>query len=90
MVVEKRENGNKEVKQGIEIANKAGSSLAGVSANSKEIINVMNTIASVTENQSATIEEISRNVVAISEVASDTARQITSVAKSLLLSLIHI
>jgi methyl-accepting chemotaxis protein len=82
MVVEKMENGNKEVNQGIEIVDKASSSLAGVSANSKEIISVMNTIASVTEDQSATIEEISRNVVAISEVASDTARQITSVAKS--------
>ncbi len=74
--------GNQEVTNGIQLADKAGVSLKEIVVSSQEVQDMINRIAAASEEQSSTSEEISKNVTAISQVSSDTANQINDIAHS--------
>jgi methyl-accepting chemotaxis protein len=74
--------GNEEVSSGIDLADKAGNALSQIVESSENVLNMINQIAAANEQQSATAEEISKNVIAISDVSSDTARRVEDVARS--------
>lgn len=74
--------GNDEVKSGIELADKAGRSLHDILSSTQEVLDMINQIAAASEQQSATSEEISKNVLSISRVTAESARRIEDVAHS--------
>lgn len=74
------EDGREQARTGVEQASKAGDSLSAIT-HSVATINDMNTqIASAADEQSKVAEEINRNVVNISQVANETASNVTQVA----------
>ncbi|MCX6155061.1 MAG: methyl-accepting chemotaxis protein [Candidatus Kapabacteria bacterium] len=75
-------HGNEEVSSGIELADNAGKSLQEIVQSSRMVLDSINQIAAASEEQSATSEQISHNVLSISKVAGETARQIQDVAKT--------
>jgi methyl-accepting chemotaxis protein len=72
--------GNVEVKSGIELADKAGESLESILTSTRDVLDMINQIAAASEEQSATSEQISKNVVSISKVTADSTRRIEDVA----------
>ena len=76
------QTGTKEVENGIKLADDAGNSLRLIVSSSQELINMITQISAASEEQSATSEEIAQNVMSISKVISDSARQIEDIADS--------
>ncbi len=74
--------GNEEVSSGIELADRAGGALQEILQSSQDVLDMINQIAAASEEQSATSEEISKNVLAISSVTSESAQQIQDIAHS--------
>jgi methyl-accepting chemotaxis protein len=74
--------GNEEVRSGIELADRAGDSLESILSSTKEVLDMINQIAAANEEQSATSEEISKNVVSISKVTADSTRRVEDVAST--------
>lgn len=74
--------GNSEVKEGIDLADRAGVALKEIVESSESVLTMINQIAAANEEQSSTAEEISKNVIAISEVSGDTAKRIEEIAQS--------
>ncbi len=74
--------GNDEVKIGIDLADQAGESLANIVESTNNVIEMIMQIASASEQQSATTEEIAKNITAISSVSQDTAEQISQIAEA--------
>jgi len=74
--------GNQEVTNGIQLADRAGNSLKEIVVSSQEVQDMISRIAAASEEQSSTSEEISKNVTAISQVSNDTANQINEIAHS--------
>lgn len=72
--------GNEEVKSGIELADRAGTSLESILQSTQDLMDMINQIAAASEEQSATSEQISKNVVSISKVTADSTRRIEDVA----------
>jgi methyl-accepting chemotaxis protein len=72
--------GNDEVTSGIQLADNAGSSLKEIVESSQVVFDSISRIAAASEEQSVTSEQISKNVVSISKVTGETARQIQEVA----------
>lgn len=80
--VQVMKKGNEEVQDGISLADKAGSALQEIVNSAKIILDMNNQIARVSEDQSSTSEQISKNVLEISEVTGQSARQVENIAKS--------
>jgi methyl-accepting chemotaxis protein len=80
--VESMDKGTLEVKNGEQLANRAGKALDGIIEATGKVISDINMVASASEEQSQTSEEISRNVESISNVTEETARGIQQVARS--------
>lgn len=76
------DRGTNEVKSGIDLADKAGSSLGEILESINQVLNMINQIAAASEEQSATSEEISKNVVSISEVSHESAQRVEDVSKT--------
>ncbi|HQT90583.1 MAG TPA: methyl-accepting chemotaxis protein, partial [Candidatus Kryptobacter bacterium] len=76
------EHGNKEVAEGIQLADQAGESLGNVVHNAQVIVDAINLIAAASQEQSASSEQVSRNVHAISTVSSASAEGIAQIARS--------
>ncbi len=74
--------GTKEVQNGIELADKAGSALNEIVISSKEVLDMVNAIASSNEEQSATAEEVAKNMTEISRVTADSAAQIEDIVNA--------
>ncbi len=60
------EEGKKEVRNGIELSGKSGESLKGIIDASLKVIDDINLVASASEEQSSTAEQISKNIDTIS------------------------
>ncbi len=76
------EEGNSEVKKGREMANKAGESLKEIINASNKVVDDVNQVASASEEQSVTAEQISKNIEAINSVSHENASGIAQVARS--------
>lgn len=74
--------GNEEVKSGIELADRAGTSLQEIVVSSTDVQDMVNQIAAASEEQSSTSEEISKNMLSISKVTGESARRIEDIAHS--------
>jgi methyl-accepting chemotaxis protein len=74
--------GTIEVQSGIELADKAGDSLKQILSSTHEVLDMVNQIAAASEEQSATSEQISKNVIAISKVTADSTSRVEDVAKT--------
>ncbi|MGI6370008.1 MAG: methyl-accepting chemotaxis protein [Candidatus Kapaibacterium sp.] len=74
------EQGTKEVESGIELADKAGSSLQMIINSTTELLDMINQIAAASEEQSSTSEEISKNVAMMAKVSSGSAQNIGDIA----------
>ena len=82
LAVESISKGTEEVKNGKEFAGQAGDSLKEIIAATQNVVSSIHLVASASEEQSATSEEISKNVDAITNVANQSADGIQEVAKS--------
>jgi methyl-accepting chemotaxis protein len=80
--VQVMEQGRNKAKESVEQAAKAGEALVAITQVVDNIKAMNMQIASAAEEQSATAEEINRNIVNISEVAHDTANGAQQTAKS--------
>jgi methyl-accepting chemotaxis protein len=78
--VDVMENGKIEVEKGITLAGTAGNSLEQIVSNAKSILERINFIADASREQSATSEEISKNVTAIAEVTQDSSNRVSDVS----------
>jgi len=78
--VDVMENGKIEVEKGITLAGTAGNSLEQIVDNAKSILERINFIADASREQSATSEEISKNVTAIAEVTQDSSNRVGDVS----------
>jgi len=76
------QNGNAEVTNGIQLADKAGAALKAIVDSSTHLLDMISQIATASEEQAATGEQITKNVAMISEVAQDSSRRITEIAHS--------
>jgi len=80
--VKAMEKGTVEVASGIELADKAGNSLKQILSGNYELLEMINSIAAVSDEQSATSEEIARNITSISQSSSKTAINIKEVSET--------
>ncbi len=76
------EEGKKEVRNGIELSGKSGESLKGIIDASLKVIDDINLVASASEEQSVTAEQISKNIDSISSVIQESAAGTQQVAKT--------
>ncbi len=74
--------GNEEVRAGISLADKAGTSLNRIVKDTQETVGLINQIAAASEEQSKTSEDISRSVESITTVTEDSARGMSEIARS--------
>lgn len=84
--VRSMENGIEEIVKGRDLADQAGSTLAGIVQMSQNVMNMIHEIASASEHQSSAAEEISRTVGQIASVTTETAsgaKQFASAAEAL-------
>ncbi len=80
--VEAMNIGTNEVQNGIDLADRAGSALNEIVISSKELLDMVNSIASSNEEQSATAEEVAKNMTEISRVTADSAAQIEDIVNA--------
>jgi len=74
------QKGNAEVQKGISLADDAGKALQQIVVSSNSLLNLVNQIANANESQSATSEQISKNIASISEVSNEAVQRIEEVA----------
>ncbi len=78
--VSSMKRGSTEVAEGIKLADRAGDSLKNIVQDTGRVVDMMTQIAAASEEQSATSEQISRNIEAISTVSSESAHGISNIA----------
>lgn len=76
------DEGNKEVEKGKELANKAGDSLKQIIVSSNDTLDVVAQVATASEEQSATAEQINNNIEAISSVTHESSVGADQIAKA--------
>ena len=74
--------GESEVNAGIELADETGTALEEIVGGAQRTLDEVGQIATATEEQSTTSEQISRNVEAISTVSADAAEGVNEIARS--------
>jgi len=80
--VQVMQNGNSEVIHGIKLADQAGESLKEIVNSFQHLLDMISQIATASEQQAATGEQITKNVAMISDVTHDSSRRITEIAHS--------
>ncbi|HRP03233.1 MAG TPA: methyl-accepting chemotaxis protein, partial [Candidatus Kapabacteria bacterium] len=80
MAVTAMNQGTVEVQSGIDYADRAGESLNAILTSTQELLDMINQIAAASEEQSATSEQIAKNVMSISKVTSESTQRIEDVA----------
>jgi len=80
--VKAMQRGTKEVEEGIRLADKAGVALGEIVTGAQNTVEMIQQIAAASDEQSATSEEISRSVEAISTVSTESAEGIAEIARS--------
>ncbi len=80
--VDSMKKGNTEVNQGIELADKAGSSLKSIVGNMQEVVRMITQIATASMEQTSTSEQVSQNVEAISQVSAESASGLAQIARA--------
>ena len=78
VLVMEKETG--EVEKGIELADNAGTSLSNILTSTNELLEMVNQIASASEEQSVTSDNIAKNIAKISQVTVDVTNNIEDVA----------
>ena len=76
------EQGVEEVNNGKELAAKAGESINEIVKSSSRVMDVITQVATASEEQSATAEEISKNIESINLVAQESAAGVEQIAKA--------
>ncbi len=76
------ETGNKEVEQGKILAEKSEESLNKIIASTNNVLDVINFVASASEEQTATAEQISKNIEGISSVTEESAASTQQIARA--------
>ncbi len=74
--------GNEEVSVGIEYADKAGRALNSILSSSDALLSMISQIAAANEEQSATSEELAKNITSISAVTNDSTTKVQEIAGS--------
>ncbi len=82
MAVNAMNKGTVEVQSGIEYADRAGESLNDILSSTQELLDMINQIAAASEEQSATSEQIAKNVINISKVTAESNQRIEDVANT--------
>jgi len=82
IAVKSMNEGREKVENGVKLANEAGEALGQIDAGIQNVSDMINQIATATEEQSATTDEININMEAITEVSVSTIYSITEVVKS--------
>jgi methyl-accepting chemotaxis protein len=80
--VSSMQEGTREVEQGIQLADKAGSSLQEIVTVSQKLTDMVTQIAAASEEQSSASEQISKNVEGISKVTGETAQGTQQIARA--------
>ena len=80
--VDSMDEGTRKVDAGIELADKAGTSLKEIVQISQKVTDMVTQIAAASEEQSSSSEQISKNVEAISTVTSETANGTQQIARA--------
>ncbi|MFO7445551.1 MAG: methyl-accepting chemotaxis protein [Ignavibacteriaceae bacterium] len=80
--VESIEEGTEEVDKGRQLANRAGESLKEIIRASIKVVDEVNQVATASEEQSSTAEQISKSVESINNVTQETALGIEQVARA--------
>ena len=80
--VEAMRIGKEETVKGKELALKSGNSLKNIIAMSDQVMNEVEQVASASEEQSATVEQISKNVAGINSVAQESAIGVEQIARA--------
>lgn len=76
------DEGNEEVEKGKALAGKAGESLRSIIEATNKVLDVVNMVASASEEQSTAAEQISRNIEAISNVTQESATGTQQIARA--------
>lgn len=76
------DRGTAEVSKGIALAEKAGEMLRGIVGNAESVSEMVTQIASASEQQARSSEEISRNIEGISAVTSENANAVQQIART--------
>jgi methyl-accepting chemotaxis protein len=76
------EEGTSEVKQGMKLADRAGTSLQEIVGVSQKVTDMVTQIAAASEQQSSASEQISKNVEGISKVTGETAQGTQQIARA--------
>ncbi len=76
------DDGTRKVENGVKLANEAGSALKMIVSGVEGVTDMINQIATSAEEQSATTDEISRNMESIAEVSKSNVTAIDEVAKA--------
>jgi len=74
--------GTEEVEKGKELARKAGESLKDIINASVSAVDDINQVASASEEQSATADQISKNIESISNVTNESSAGIQQIARA--------
>ncbi|HLP18318.1 MAG TPA: methyl-accepting chemotaxis protein [Bacteroidota bacterium] len=74
--------GTEEVERGKALADKAGHSLGQIINGSEEVVNMVTCVAAANEEQSATAEEISKNIEGINTITQDSAQGVQQIARA--------
>ncbi len=80
--VESMKKGTVEVESGITLADKAGTSLGEIVKISKTVTDMVSQIAGASEEQSTTSDQISKNIIGINSVTSQTAAGTEQIARA--------
>ncbi len=78
--VDAMHKGTTEVKEGITFADKAGEALRKIVDSASQVKDMVSQMASANEEQSATSEQISKNIGSISQVTAESAKRIEGVS----------
>jgi methyl-accepting chemotaxis protein len=78
--VEAMNQGTQEVESGMKLAQSAGEALEKVLTSSNDVTQMITDIAAASEQQAATTEEISKNVIGISHATAESTTQVEAVA----------
>jgi methyl-accepting chemotaxis protein len=80
--VESMSKGTEEVEKGKALADKAGESLKEIIGGADKVVDVITQVAAASEEQSATSEQISKNIEMINNVTQESAAGISQIAKA--------
>ena len=80
--VNSMEEGTKEVESGKKLADEAGKALKDIITATDKVLDIVNTVAAASEEQSSAAEQISHNIEAINSVTQESTTGIQQIAKA--------